>query len=109
MTVNSTDTIVVSKSRLRQQYRTQFGISMHILQVCMDAGSEGTIITKISRFVNLSHYATSDSCKKLVDAGLIEIIKIEKMVIYKITDKGICHFHELQQFQDFIKELNIRL
>lgn len=101
--------INVPKSRLRQQYRTQLGIVMDVLQACMDAGSQGTLITKISRFANLSHYVTMDNCKKLIEAGLIESTRVEKSMIYKITNKGINYFHEFQSFQDLVKEINLRL
>mgnify|MGYP003624025608 CR=1 FL=1 len=106
--INSPTILAMAKSRTRQQYRTQLGIASDVLQVCMGAGIEGTLITKISRYANLSHYASMESCQKLIDAGLIESTKIQKNIVYKITSKGINFLSEFQRFQDLIKEVNIR-
>lgn len=93
----------------KQKYRSRLEITIDILQICMEAGSVGILITKISRCSNLSHYVAAEKCKELIDAGLIELIKGERNIIYKITYKGINCVHEFQRFQHLVKEINIRL
>ena len=97
-----------TKSSVRRQYRTSIGIAGDILQVCMNAGIDGAMITTISRKANLSHYAVLDNCQKLIDAGLIETVRTKRNQIFKISNKGIHFFQEFQRFQDLVKEINLR-
>ena len=97
-----------TKSIIRRQYRTALGIAGDILQICMYAGVEGAKVTTISRQANLSHYAVLDNCQKLIDAGLIQNIRVNRNLIFKITNKGTCFFQEFQRFQDLVKDVNLR-
>ena len=54
----------------KQQYRSEMGIMGDILDVTMDGGQRGVIVSAISRKANLSHYAVLDKCEKLINAGL---------------------------------------
>ena len=54
----------------KQQYRSEMGIMGDILDVTMDGGQRGVIVSSISRKANLSHYAVLDKCEKLINAGL---------------------------------------
>ena len=47
------------------------GIMGDILDVTMDGGQRGVIVSAISRKANLSHYAVLDKCEKLINAGLM--------------------------------------
>jgi len=92
----------------KQQYRSEMGIIADILNVAMDCGSQGVIISAISRRANLSHYAVLEKCQKLIDAGLVESMKDDRNRLYKITEKGIQFFQEFQRFQGVVQVLNLR-
>jgi predicted transcriptional regulator len=96
------------KPFLKQQYRSSLGISGDILQVCMNAGIEGILLSKISQRANLSHTATIENSRKLINAGMIKPVKGKRNYIFIITEKGIKFFQEFQKFQDVVKEINIR-
>lgn len=84
------------------------GIIADILSVAMDGGAQGVIVSAISRRANLSHYAVLEKCQKLIDAGLIESIKVDRNRLFKVTEKGIRFFQEFQRFQGVMQGLNLR-
>ena len=84
------------------------GIIADILNVAMEGGCQGVIISAISRRANLSHYAVLEKCQKLIDAGLVESMKEDRNRLYKITEKGIQFFQEFQRFQGVVQVLNLR-
>lgn len=92
----------------KQQYRSEMGIIADILGVTMDGGSQGVIVSAISRRANLSHYAVLEKCQKLIDAGLLESLKDDRNRLYKVTEKGIRFFQEFQRFQNVMQGLNLR-
>jgi len=93
----------------KQQYRTEMGIISEILQTTMEYGTQGTIISKIARATNLSHYTTVEKCQKLISFGLIESRKCNQDQIFAVTEKGIQFFRELQRFEEYIQALKIRI
>lgn len=107
-----TDTIndkkTASMSYSRHQYRTTLGITLDILQTCMDAGINGILVSRVSQKANLSHNAAVNNCQRLVDAGMINTVRIKRKYIFTITEKGIRFFYKLEKLQDTIKEINIR-
>ena len=44
----------------KQQYRSEMGIMGDILDVTLNGGQQGVIVSAISRRANLSHYAVLD-------------------------------------------------
>ena len=92
----------------KQQYRSEMGIMGDILDVTMEGGRSGVIVSAISRKANLSHYAVLDKCEKLVNAGLVESIKTERNRVYMITEKGLEFFQEFRRFQNLIESMNLR-
>ncbi len=84
------------------------GILGDILDVTMEGGRGGVIISAISRKANLSHYAVLDKCEKLVEAGLVESIKNERNRLYMITEKGLNFFQEFRRFQELVESMNLR-
>ena len=96
------------KPILKQQYRSSMGILSEILQIIMDAGVEGAIVSEISRKANLSHYTTVENCQKLINASLVESTEKGRNYIFVITTKGIEFFRELKKFQDITQEMNLR-
>jgi len=84
------------------------GIMGDILDVTMEGGRNGVIVSAISRKANLSHYAVLDKCEKLVTAGLVESVRNERNRIYMITEKGLGFFQEFQRFQDLVESMNLR-
>ena len=92
----------------RSQYRSKTGIISEILDVIMDAGRGGALISSISRRTNLSHYVSIENCQKLVDAGMVKTSKTDKNHIFVVTEKGIQFFHELQKFMEMAKSIQIR-
>jgi predicted transcriptional regulator len=92
----------------KQQYRSEMGIVGDILDVTMEGGREGVIVSAISRKANLSHYAVLDKCDKLVSAGLVETVKNERNRVFKITEKGLQFFQEFRRFQNLVEAMNLR-
>ncbi len=84
------------------------GIMGDILDVTMDGGREGVIISAISRKANLSHYAVLDKCEKLVTAGLVDSVKNDRNRLFMITEKGLEFFQEFRRFQDLVESMNLR-
>ena len=84
------------------------GIIADILGVTMDGGSQGVIVSAISRRANLSHYAVLEKCQKLIDAGLVESMKDNRNRLFTITEKGIKFFQEFQRFQNIVQLMNLR-
>jgi predicted transcriptional regulator len=92
----------------KQQYRSEMGIIADILGVTMDGGTQGVIVSAISRRANLSHYAVLEKCQKLIDAGLVESMKDDRNRLFVITEKGIRFFQEFQRFQSLVQTMNLR-
>lgn len=92
----------------KQQYRSEMGIIADILGVTMDGGTQGVIVSAISRRANLSHYAVLDKCQKLIDAGLVDSMKDNRNRLFVITEKGIKFFQEFQKFQNLVQAMNLR-
>lgn len=92
----------------KQQYRSEMGIIADILDVTMDGGTQGVIVSAISRRANLSHYAVLDKCQKLIEAGLVDSMKDNRNRLFMITEKGIKFFQEFQKFQNLVQSMNLR-
>ncbi|TLX76852.1 MAG: winged helix DNA-binding protein [Thaumarchaeota archaeon] len=84
------------------------GIIADILGVTMDGGTQGVIVSAISRRANLSHYAVLEKCQKLIDAGLVESMRDDRNRLFVITEKGIKFFQEFQRFQNIVQTMNLR-
>ena len=94
--------------RLRSKYRSEMGIMGDILDVTMNGGQQGVIVSAISRRANLSHYAVLDKCEKLINAGLVETIRIGTNRKFMITEKGLKVFDEFKNFQNLLESLELR-
>jgi predicted transcriptional regulator len=92
----------------KQQYRSEMGIMGDILDVAMEGGRQGTIVSAISRRANLSHYAVIEKCEKLSSAGLVESVRTEKNRLYTITEKGLQFVQEFRRFQSVLDSMNLR-
>jgi predicted transcriptional regulator len=92
----------------KQQYRSEMGIMGDILNVTMEGGRQGTIVSAISRKANLSHYAVIEKCEKLSSAGLVQSLRTDKNRLYMITEKGIEFVQEFRKFQSILDSLNLR-
>ncbi len=97
---------IVSMSK--QQYRSEMGIMGDILDVTLDGGRGGVIVSAISRKANLSHYAVLDKCEKLVTAGLVDSVKNDRNRLFMITEKGLEFFQEFRRFQNLVESMNLR-
>ena len=84
------------------------GIIADILGVTMDGGTQGVIVSAISRRANLSHYAVLDKCQKLIEAGLVDSMKDNRNRLFVITETGIKFFQEFQKFQTLVQAMNLR-
>jgi predicted transcriptional regulator len=93
---------------MKQQYRSELGIVSEILQVTMDCGLQGAIISSIARRANLSHYTAMEKCQKLLDFGLMEARIEKKSRSFVITEKGIQFYHQMQKFLEIAQEIKIR-
>ena len=92
----------------KQQYRSEMGIMGDILDVTMDGGQNGVIVSAISRKANLSHYAVPDKCEKLINAGLMQSERRDRNRLFRITEKGLDFIQEFQKFQNLIESMNLR-
>lgn len=92
----------------RRQYRSRLGILSDILSVTIDGGSQGTMISLISRKTNLSNDAIVTKCERLTSAGLMESRHHERNHIYVITEKGMKFFQQLQKFIELVHEMKFR-
>ena len=92
----------------KQQYRSEMGIMGDILDVTLNGGQQGVIVSAISRRANLSHYAVLDKCDKLVEAGLVETKRDERNRKFSITEKGLEFFQEFKTFRDLLESMNLR-
>ncbi len=92
----------------KQQYRSEMGIMGDILNVTMEGGRQGAIVSAISRRANLSHYAVIEKCEKLSTAGLVQTVRTDKNRLYTITEKGIEFVQEFRKFQSLLDALNLR-
>ncbi|SMH72408.1 conserved protein of unknown function [Candidatus Nitrosotalea okcheonensis] len=90
------------------KYRSKMAIIADILEVLIDYGSDGALISAISRRANLSHYAVLDECQRLGDAGMVISMKNKKNHIFRINEKGIQFFFELQRFLAIVQTMNLR-
>ena len=96
------------KHILKQQYRTSMGILAEILQILMDAGTEGAIASEISRKANLSYGTTVENCHKLIGGSLVVSARKGRNYIFAITTRGIEFFREFRKFQEIVQEMNLR-
>ena len=92
----------------KQQYRSELGIISDVLQVALDSGRNGAIISTIARGANLSHYTAVEKCQKLVDFDLMETANKERSNSYAITEKGIQFFQEMRKFIEVVEQVKIR-
>ena len=92
----------------RKQYRSEIGIVRDILDVTADAGRGGVLVSQITRYANLSHYAALSKCDKLVGAGLVQYNRTGRNRIFMITEKGLAFVRELENFKRLADNLNLR-
>ena len=74
----------------------------------MDGGSSGAMVSSISRRTNLSHYALTENCQKLINAGMVKSTNDARNHIFVVTEKGIEFFHEMQKFIEVAQLAQIR-
>jgi len=84
------------------------GIIGDILDVTLQGGREGVIISTISRKANLSYYAVLEKCERLISAGLVESTKNGRNKVFMITEKGLSFFQEFRKFQSLVESMNLR-
>jgi predicted transcriptional regulator len=84
------------------------GIIGDILDVTMQGGRKGVIVSTISRKANMSYYAVLDKCERLISAGLVESTKNDRNRIFRITEKGLQFFQEFRRFQSLVESMNLR-
>ena len=84
------------------------GIIGDILDVTMQGGRKGVIVSTISRKANLSYYAVLDKCERLISAGLVESTKNDRNRIFRITEKGLQFIQEFRRFQSLVESMNLR-
>ena len=84
------------------------GIIGDILEVTVQGGREGTIVSTIARKANLSHYGVLEKCESLISAGLVESTKKDRNRIFRITEKGLQFFQEFKRFQGLLESMNLR-
>jgi len=91
-----------------KRYRSELGVIADILGIMMEGGREGMIASGISRSANLSYHALIEKCQKLIDAGLIHSMRSGRTRLFRMTEKGVWFFRELQKFRETVTQMNIR-
>lgn len=84
------------------------GIIGDILDVTIQGGRNGVIISTIQRNANLSYYAVLDKCEELISAGLVKSKKNDQNRIFMITEKGLEFFQEFRMFKSLVESMNLR-
>jgi len=84
------------------------GIIGDILDVTIQGGRKGVIVSTISRKANLSYYAVLDKCERLISAELVESTKNDRNRVFRITEKGLQFFQEFRRFQRLVESMNLR-
>ncbi len=93
---------------LKTQYRSEMAIIHDIMSLTAHEGLSGVIISRLSRNANLSYYTVIEKCERLIEAGLMEMIRDQRNRFYIITEKGIKFFNELTRFFNLVQSLNLR-
>jgi len=102
MRKDNCDSLNISK-----QNRSPMGIIGDILDVTVEGGPKGVIISTISRKANLSYYSVLDKCERLISAGLVESTKNDRNKVFMITEKGLSFFQEIRRFQSLVESMNL--
>ena len=79
-----------------------------ILDATADCGTEGIIISALTRRANLNHYVALAKCQKLVEAGLVESTVSSGRRAFTVTSKGHEFVQEFRRFQGIAGSLGIR-
>lgn len=93
---------------VKSQYRSEMAVIHEILAITSDGGRFGTNISHIASKANLSHYSVVERGERLLNAGLIEQQVDKRSRIYRMTEKGLMFFKELDKFQNIVCSLNLR-
>ena len=93
---------------LKAEYRSEMAIMHDIMSLTAHEGLSGVIVSRLSRQANLSYYTLIEKCERLIEAGLMEMIRDPRNRFYRITEKGIKFFNELTRFHNLVQSLNLR-
>jgi len=88
--------------------RTHMRILGDVLEVIIDGGREGVLVSYVSRRAKLSHYPTLKHCKRLISAGLVNSKTENRNHIFTITEKGFHFIKEYRKFRDLVESFNLR-
>lgn len=92
----------------KAQYRSKMAQIHEILAIISYEGQNGTNVSNIAHKANLSHQTVIESCKQLVDSGLVEQHLDKRNRIFQMTDKGMMFFKEIDRFQSIVCSLNLK-
>jgi predicted transcriptional regulator len=92
----------------KAQYRSKMAQTHEILAIISYEGQEGTNVSNIAHKANLSHHTVIESCKQLVESGLIEQHIDKRNRIFQMTDKGMLFYKEMDRFQNIVCSLNLK-
>jgi len=93
------------------QYRTQVKIIADVLSTAKDMNTEGrgVGITTLLRRGNLSYTRMTKLLLELVGSGLLEEMKAEKVLRYRISPKGIQFLSAYSNFEEFTQSFGLQL
>ena len=93
------------------QYRTQVKIIADVLSTAKDMNTEGNGvgITMLLRRGNLSYTRMTKLLSELVGSGLLEEMKAEKALRYRISPKGIQFLSAYSHFEEFTESFGLQL
>ena len=92
----------------KQEYRSEIAILGEIISTALNGGRDGVLVSKISRYANLSHYTALKKCDKLIDAGILELVQDGRNKLFVVSDRGIVFFNEFKRFHAVVTSLNLK-
>ncbi len=96
------------QSRKRKIYRGELAIVESILQIVSQGGTNGTNASKIVTVSGLIYRDTMQKCQKLIDAEFVESWREGRLLLFRITPKGLEFFSELQYLLNIARSANLR-
>ncbi len=94
--------------RKRKTYRGEVSIAESILQIVSQGGTSGVNASRVVTVSGLIYRDTIEKCQKLIDAGLLESWREGRLLLFRITPKGLEFLSELQYFLNLIRLANLR-
>jgi predicted transcriptional regulator len=92
-----------------QQYRTRPRIISDVLSKAHASGDEGVNVSGFMRGCNLSYSVAAVLLEELTGAGLLLPSRDDRMVKYRLSERGSTFLEKYAQLQEFVDSYGLRL